>query len=143
MDSTMIESNIKKAGRLALAFDVLHQAVKVIPDFKHTEALKEVSKPNFKTSMLYRVGSEKLNPNLDYLLNLGAEALEIAKKMPEIYARKEIKILERFLDEQAVTNKKTKMYLDGGYSSVELWQKANSKNIDLMFTDMTGTKYML
>ncbi len=103
MDSTMIESNIKKAGRLALAFDVLNQAVKVIPHFKLTEALKEVSKPNFKTSMLYRVGSKKLNSNLDYLLNLGAKALEIAKKMPEIYVRKEIKILERFLDEQAVT----------------------------------------
>ncbi len=221
MDSTMIESNIKKAGRLALAFDVLNQAVKVIPDFKLTEVLKEVSKPNFKTSMLYRVGSEKLNPNLDYLLNLGAKALEIAKEIPEIYARKEIKILERLLDEQAVTDKNTKkkkakpdaeispnslqsaydpdatyrkkgdkkssgyvlnltetcskdnpiqmivdylvaqnttsdkellkqslanidentmMYLDGGYSSVELWQEANAKNIDLMFTDMTGTK---
>ena len=79
MDSTMIESNIKKAGRLALAFDGLNHAVKVIPDFKLTEVLKEVSKPNFKTSILYRVGSEKLNPHLNYLLNLGAKALEIAK----------------------------------------------------------------
>jgi hypothetical protein len=88
--------------------DVLNQAVKVIPDFKLTEALKEVSKPNFKTSMLYRVGTEKLNSNLDYLLNLEAKAQEIAKEMPEINVRKETKIPERFLDEQAVTDKKTK-----------------------------------
>ena len=39
MDTTMFMSNIKKAGRLALTFDVLHRAVKTIPELL-TEGLK-------------------------------------------------------------------------------------------------------
>jgi len=31
MDSTLVSPNIKKAGRLSLAHDVLQQAVKIIP----------------------------------------------------------------------------------------------------------------
>ena len=221
MDSTMIEPNIKKAGRLALSFDVLHQAVKVIPSAKRTDSLNEVLEPKFKTRILYRVESEKLGSTLDYLLQLADEALKIAKQLPEIAATKEVQILERFLEEQTIFDEKTKkpkakqaskisasslqsaydpdatyrqkgdkkssgysvnitetcgednpiqlivdymvekntisdqdflkkaipnideettVYLDGGYSSVELWQEAKSNNVDLMFTDMIGSK---
>ncbi|MDD2432010.1 MAG: transposase [Firmicutes bacterium] len=221
MDSTMIEPNIKKAGRLALAFDVLRQAVKVIPNAKRTDSLNEVLEPRFKTRILYRVESEKLTSNLDYLLQLADQSLKIANRLPEVAVTEEIKILMRFLEEQTIfdekrkklkakqaftisanslqsaydpdatyrdkrgkkssgysvnvtetcgednpiqlivdymvekntisdteflkkalpnIDKKTTVYLDGGYSSTELWQEAKSKNVDLMFTDMTGSK---
>ena len=40
MDSTMFMPNIKKAGRLALAYDVLIKAVKAIPERELPEELK-------------------------------------------------------------------------------------------------------
>jgi len=42
MDSTMISANIKNAGRLALAYDVLVQAIKVLDEKQLTEGLTEV-----------------------------------------------------------------------------------------------------
>ena len=54
MDSTLFMSNIKKAGRLALAFDVLYKAVKSIPENHLTENLKEVLTPEFKTQTIYK-----------------------------------------------------------------------------------------
>jgi len=58
-DSTQIGANIKKAGRLSLAFDVLLQAVKAIPAEMLPDFLKPVLDATFKTDVLYRSkGSE-------------------------------------------------------------------------------------
>ena len=42
MDSSFISSNIKKAGRLSLAYDVLEQAVKTLPKEYLSEPLKKL-----------------------------------------------------------------------------------------------------
>lgn len=39
MDSTFVAPNIKRAGRLSLAFDVLTQAIKAIPIDLRTEQM--------------------------------------------------------------------------------------------------------
>lgn len=58
---------LNKVGCLALSFDILHPDGKFIPETKLNEALKGVAKSEFKTTMLYRVRSEKFDSNLDYL----------------------------------------------------------------------------
>ncbi len=66
----MFMSNIKKAGRLALAFDVLLNTVNTIPENKLTEGLSQVLKPSFKTDVLYRTKSQDGDSKLETLLNL-------------------------------------------------------------------------
>ena len=51
-DTMMFMSNIKKAGRMSLAYDVLVRAVKAIPEEKRTDALSKVLEPEFKTDVL-------------------------------------------------------------------------------------------
>ncbi|GAB6273961.1 MAG: hypothetical protein STSR0004_08240 [Peptococcaceae bacterium] len=59
MDSTQIMTNIKLAGRLFLAYDVLTQALAACPPEILTNELKNVLEPEYKTKTLYRSkGSE-------------------------------------------------------------------------------------
>jgi|GEM_PF-2893910 len=76
MVSSAIMPDVKRAGRLALAFDVLKQGVAVCPQELLPEDLKKVLEPTFKTEVLYRsrgqdlqarLGREKLpNPRYPY-----------------------------------------------------------------------------
>jgi len=52
MDSTMFMTNIKKNGRLVLAYDMLPEAVKAIPKEMRPSDLKEVFTLEFKTNIL-------------------------------------------------------------------------------------------
>ncbi|MCQ1531283.1 hypothetical protein [Lutispora saccharofermentans] len=47
-DTTLFMSNIKKAGRMSLTYDVLVKAVKAIPEAKRTEALSQVLEHYFQ-----------------------------------------------------------------------------------------------
>ena len=58
VDTTMFMSNIKKAGRISLAYDVLSRAVKAIPETKRSKALAKVLESEFKTDTLYRSKGE-------------------------------------------------------------------------------------
>ncbi|MPL71405.1 hypothetical protein SDC9_17180 [bioreactor metagenome] len=53
MDSTQIMSNIKLAGRLSLAYDVLVNAVKILPEQLMTDTFKVFLKVDYKTHFLY------------------------------------------------------------------------------------------
>jgi hypothetical protein len=68
-DTTMFMSNIKKAGRMSLAYDVLTQAVKAIPKDKLTDSLSKVLEPSFKTDILYRSKQQDGDSKLSLLLN--------------------------------------------------------------------------
>lgn len=105
MDTTMFMSNIKKAGRLALAFDVLCRAVKAIPENGRTESLQKVLEPEFKTDTLYRAKPSENESRLDLLLNLCLEAYEILKATSGV--SEELRIVKRFLSEQANLNHET------------------------------------
>lgn len=222
MDSTMIEPNIKKSGRLSVVFDVLYEALKVMPRARLPKVLQEVMEPQFRKRMLYQSKADAQASNLAYLLELAEKTLKIAAKVPEIRTQKEIQTLERLIDEQTLIDEKTKqrrvrankeisanslqsaydtdatyrkkgkkdssgylanvaetchkdnpsqmfvdyavdknttsdqelmkeslprikestdverIYVDGGYTSTDEWQKAQEDNIDIAFTDMTG-----
>lgn len=76
MDPTMFMSNIKKAVRIALAFDVLYMAVKTIPEEKLTDNLKEVLKPEFKNQTIYRSKPSEGENKPEMLLNLYLQSQE-------------------------------------------------------------------
>lgn len=83
-DTTLFMSNIKKAGRMSLAYDVLFKAVKAIPKEKLTESLSKVLEPNFKTDVLYRSKAQEGDSKLTLLLNLCKETLLILEARPEM-----------------------------------------------------------
>lgn len=102
MDSTMFMPNIKKAGRIALAYDVLIKAVGAIPDDKLSESLKEVLKPNFKTEMLYKTKPSESDSKMDQLLNLCQEAVSILEPIAFDKAQTDaLRVVKRFIKEQA------------------------------------------
>jgi len=106
-DTTMFMSNIKKAGRMSLAHDVLVVAVKAIPENFRTQTLSEVLVPGFKNDVLYRTNNQNRDSKLATLLNLCAEALEILKALPGEAGVEEEKLVKRFLNEQSILDEDT------------------------------------
>jgi len=101
-DTTLFMSNIKKAGRMSLAYDVLVKAVKAIPREKLTDSLAKALEPDFKTDVLYRAKAQEGDSKLALLLNLCDEALSILKSQRD--ASDEVRIVERFLAEQSAAD---------------------------------------
>jgi len=106
-DTTLFISNIKKAGRVSLAYDVLAKAVKAIPEAKLTETLSKVLKPEFKTDTLYRAKAAERDGKMAALLNLCKEALMILEGLPGMPESEEARIVRRFLSEQSTTEAET------------------------------------
>ena len=104
IDTTMFMSNIKKAGRISLLFDVLVKGVRAIPRELLSENLELVLQPGFKTEVLYKSKAEQKASRLTQLLQLGQEALDILKTLPGDVNADEKRILERLLSEQAKTD---------------------------------------
>ena len=103
-DTTMFMSNIKKAGRISLAYDVLVKAVKAIPEANMPETLFNVLMPNFKTDVLYHTKSQDGDSKLSMLLNLCQEALTVLESELDMLNSDEVRIVKRFLSEQALTD---------------------------------------
>ena len=106
-DTTMFMSNIKKGGRISLAYDVLVSAAKAIPEEHLTEALAGALKPEFRTHILYRAKAEDADSRLGILLNLCQEALKILETMPDWLVAETVRITKRFLTEQSVPEPET------------------------------------
>ena len=103
-DTTLFMSNIKKAGRISLAYDVLVKAVKAIPEEKRTDKLIAVLDDKFKTDVLYHAKSQDGDSKLTLLLQLCNEALLILESQPEMLQSEEVRILKRFISEQSITD---------------------------------------
>ncbi len=101
-DSTAIMPNIRRAGRLALAFDVLKQAVRVCPPEILPESLRQVLEPAFKTEVLYRSRASEAKNKLQYLLELQQQLLDVVASFPEVAELPLVKLVRRFLAEQTV-----------------------------------------
>jgi hypothetical protein len=106
-DTTLFMSNIKKSGRMSLAYDVLVQAVKAIPQEKRTDALRKVLEPNFKTDVLYRTRKQDGDSKLTQLLNLCSEALQILEVQPDMLDSEVVQITRRFLAEQSISDEQS------------------------------------
>ena len=109
IDTTMFMSNIKKSGRISLAYDVLMKSVRKIPEGQMSESLREVLDPDFKTNMLYRTKAEQTGSRLDRVFNLCAEALVMLNTLPGEEAANEKRILTRLLEEQTKTDAEGKI----------------------------------
>lgn len=103
-DTTLMMSNIKKAGRISLAYDVLVKGVKAIIEENRTETLSKVLEPAFKTDVLYHSKAQEGDSKLATLLNLCQETLQILKGQPGMKDSEEVRILDRFLGEQSTTD---------------------------------------
>jgi hypothetical protein len=107
-DTMMFSSNIKKAGRMALAHDVLAKAVKALPEGGLTAALAEVMDKGFKNKVLYRSkGQQDSESRLAMLLGLCHEALALFDADPAMAERDEAAMLRRFLAEQSTPDPET------------------------------------
>jgi len=111
MDSTQIMSNIKRAGRLALAYDVLLQGIKACPLEILSSNLLEVLDPHYKTNLLYRLKDTEASSRLEKLLNLGGELSQLVKDNLELQMRPEVQVLVRFINEQTVYDDERKVWL--------------------------------
>src|SRR5665648_17402 len=98
MDSTQVMSNIKRAGRLALAYDVLLQAVKACPPEILSSDLLEVLDSHYKTTLLYKLKDTEVSSRLEKLLNLGGVLSQLVKDNEELKLRPELQILARFMN---------------------------------------------
>jgi len=103
-DTTLFMSNIKKAGRISLAYDVLLKAVKAIPEEQLTGNLSKALLPDFKTSVLYRSKATEGDSTLEMLLSMCKEALILLENQPNMLDSKEVRIVKRFLSEQSIDN---------------------------------------
>jgi hypothetical protein len=103
-DTTLFMSNIKKSGRMSLAYDVLAKAVKAIPEGMRTQALSQSLEPDFKTDVLYRAKAQEGDSKLALLLDLCKEALQIFQAQPSMEESEAARILNRFLNDQSVAD---------------------------------------
>jgi hypothetical protein len=106
IDSTMFMSNIRKAGRLALAFDVIlfaaKSAAKACPGGALPESLAPVLEDSFRTEVLFYSKSSDTETQMARLLRLGQELSELLRQYPG--TKDALEILERFLSEQGKTD---------------------------------------
>ena len=101
VDTTMFMSNIKKAGRLSLAYDILTKTVKAIPEASRPQALAEVLTQGFKTTVLYRSKPQDGESRLAQLLNLCKDALQLLEASPSLKGSDVARLARRFLEEQS------------------------------------------
>lgn len=107
MDSTMISANIKNAGRLALAFDILEQTLKALPEELLTESQKEFLGDGYRNKLLYKCKGNQIAGKLQEIIDTCIAVLDAVSNMPEILDLNVIKVLKRFIDEQTDLNKDT------------------------------------
>jgi hypothetical protein len=103
IDPTLFMSNIRKAGRLSLAFDILVKAVKAIPATELREELVPVLTSDFRTHTLFYAKESETDNQLGRLVTLSASALEILERV--LPKAEETRLVKRFLEEQTHTDK--------------------------------------
>ncbi|WP_459999018.1 hypothetical protein [Paradesulfitobacterium aromaticivorans] len=133
MDSSQIMSNIKRAGRLALAYDVLLQGIKACPPEILSPALKEFLEPNYKTKLLYKVKDSETFSRLEKILNLGAELTQHHLK---------IQLLERFLNEQAVFNDERKVWLAKEHKAIAASSLQSAYDTEVTYRKKAGEDHV-
>lgn len=138
VDSTQIMPNIKLAGRLSLAYDILVQALRSCPEDILTENLKEVLKPDFKKELLYKCRSSQIPGRLVQIINLISELLKLVKTRSELTALAEIALLERFLKEQADLDEEQNCWLPKENKDISATSIQSAYDPDATFRNKGG-----
>jgi len=137
MDSAFFMSNIKLAGRLSLAYDVLVQALKACPQEELPEPLKEVLKPDFKTNLLFKTRSGQVPGRLQEIFDLSTELLAFVEDQ-EIATSYEIELLKRFLEEQTVFDPKSNRRLAKETKDIKATSLQSAYDPDATFRNKNG-----
>lgn len=110
MDSTMISGNIKNAGRLALAFDVIKQALKEVPEELLTEPMKKILEEGYRKKLLYKSKGSQVISRIQEILDLCVEVMSIVSNDPKKLDLSSMKVLKRFIGEQTRYDNRTGKY---------------------------------
>jgi hypothetical protein len=142
MDSTQIMSNIKLAGRLSLAYDVLVKAIKALPEHLMTDALKVFLKADYKTHFLYQLKKQDTLSRIQNLIDQGIEVLQQAEKHPTLKSVVEIQLLDRFLKEQAVFNSEENRWLAKEAKEISSKSLQSAYDADATYRNKNGKKHV-
>ena len=141
MDSTLISPNIKKAGRLSLAHDVLHHAVKAVPEELLNDVLLQVLVPSFRTKLLYHNRKQELTSRFQSVLDLMGELLNLVSNHPELNRQEPLITLKRFLSEQAVYDISEGRYIARDKKDISASSLQSAYDSDATFRDKGGKKH--
>lgn len=142
MDSTQIMSNIKMAGRLSLAYDVLVNGIKKLPEHLMPDALKVFLKADYKTNFLYQLKKQDTLSRIQSLIDHSAELLQQAEKHSEIISIPEIQLLDRFLREQAVFNPEENRWLAKDAKGISSKSLQSAYDADATYRNKNGKKHV-
>ena len=166
MDSMMIESNIRKMGRLELLYTCLSNLVKELHRdgrVELLEGLEHYADPNDRNRIVYHdqdtPQAERLQKVIDdaaallpkcaeehrgYSANItetvGKNGSLITNYQYDVNTRSDVDFLRESLDNEETSEERATLITDGAYASEELAEMAAEKNIELITTGLRGRK---
>ena len=142
MDSTQIMSNIRLGGRLSLAYDVLVNGVKSLPEVLLTEPLKVFLKANYKTEYIYRLKNKDILSRIQMLLNHCGELLQITAAYSELQEKPEVQLVRRFLEEQAEFHAPDNQWTVKGNREISAQSLQSAYDSDATYRNKGGKKHV-
>lgn len=142
IDSTLVSPYIKKAGRLSLAYDVLVQAVKALPEELLTEELKEVLDKEFKTRLLYHSRNRSLDSRLQNILALMGQVIKLTEEHPQLNEDNAVLTLRRFLEEQTFYDENQGRFVPKESSKIPSGSLQSAYDADATFREKAGQKHV-
>lgn len=142
MDSTQIMSNIKLAGRISLAYDVLVNGIKVIPENLLNDALMLFLKSDYKTEILYKLKGKDAISRIQSLIDHCAEVFQLVQEQSELKAKPEIELIERFLTEQATFNEEQSRWIAKDNKEISPKSLQSAYDADATYRKKNGKKYV-
>ena len=142
MDSTQIMSNIKLAGRISLAYDVLVNGIKVFPENLLNDALKLFLKSDYKTEFLYKLKGKDASSRIQGLIDHCAEVLQLVQGQSELKANPAIGLTERFLTEQAIFSEEQNRWIAKDNKEISSKSLQSAYDADATYRNKNGKKHV-
>lgn len=142
MDSTQIMSNIKLAGRISLAYDVLVSGIKVIPENLLNDALIPFLKSDYKTEILYKLKGKDASSRIQSLIDHCAEVFQLVQEQSELKAKPEIALIERFLTEQATFSEEQNRWIIKDNKEISPKSVQSAYDADATYRKKNGKKHV-
>jgi hypothetical protein len=142
MDSTQIMSNIKLAGRISLAYDVLVNGIKVLSENLFNDALKLFLKSDYKTEFLYKLKGKDATSRIQSLIDHCAEVLQLVQGQSELKANPAIELTERFLTEQAIFNEEQNRWIAKDNKEISPKSLQSAYDADATYRNKNGKKHV-
>ena len=142
MDSTQVMSNIKLAGRLSLAYDVLVNGIKALPEALLNDALKLFLKSDYKTQFLYKLKGKDSESRIQVLIQYCAEIVQLAHGQFDLKTNPVIELTQRFLTEQATFNEKQNLWIAKDNKEISAKSLQSAYDPDATYRNKNGKKHV-